>query len=79
MQTETKREVAKKAVDIMGGPLAASLKIQSLSGQACSRERVQKWLINGIAVPWHPFVHQLTDIPLHELDSEIYPSFLFNN
>lgn len=75
---EAKAVIAKNAINAIGGPVLASVKIQELSGRPCSRDRIQKWLVNGIPAPWHPFVHTLSDIPLHELDSEIYPNYIFN-
>ena len=75
---EARITAAKAAIDVMGGPVVASKKIQDLTGKVCTRDRVQKWKLNGIAPPWHPIVHQLTNIPLHELDAEIYPSYLFS-
>ena len=61
----------------MGGPVIAAQKIRDLTGRPCTRDRVQKWKVNGIAPPWHPIVHQLTGISLNALDAEIYPSYLF--
>ena len=77
MKVEQRVKIAKKAVAAMGGPVLASKKIEELTGKACTRDRVQKWLVNGIAVPWHPIVHQLTNIPVNELDPEIYPRHIF--
>lgn len=74
---QEKAAIAKNAIDAIGGPLVASERIQSLSGRECSRDRIQKWLVNGIPAPWHPHVHMLTQIPLYELDPEIYPTWLF--
>lgn len=78
MRTKQDVEAARKAINIMGGPVIASQKIREMSGKPCSRDRVQKWLINGIATPWHPIVHHLSGLPLHELDGDIYPSYLFS-
>lgn len=75
---EQKIDMAKEAIRVIGGPVLASEKIQDLSGKACSRDRVQKWLVNGIPSPWHPIVHTLTGIPLTRLDADIYPSYLFS-
>ena len=69
---------AVSAIDVMGGPLIASQKITALSGKQCTRDRVQKWKTNGIAPPWHPIVHKLTEIPLAILDPELYPNYLFD-
>jgi hypothetical protein len=68
---------ASEAIDIMGGAVAAARKINSLAGKSITRDRIQKWKVNGIAPPWHPVVHQLTGIPLNTLDAEIYPEHLF--
>jgi len=74
---EQKVAMAKEAIRVIGGPVLASEKIQGLSGRDCSRDRIQKWLVNGIPSPWHPIVHTLTGIPLTKLDADIYPSYLF--
>lgn len=74
---EARVNAAKSAIEVMGGPVVAAQKIRDLTGKPCTRDRVQKWKLNGIAPPWHPIVHQLTNIPLAELDAEIYPSYLF--
>jgi ABC-type hemin transport system ATPase subunit len=76
---EQKAEIAKNAIAAIGGPVLAAKKIQELSGRDCSRDRIQKWLVNGIPAPWHPYIHQLSDIPLHDLDPEIYPSYIFTD
>ena len=73
---EARLTAAKNAIEVMGGPVIAAQKIRELTGKACTRDRVQKWKLNGIAPPWHPIVHQLTGIPLNELDAEIYPAYL---
>jgi len=72
-----KAQIAKRAIAAIGGPVLAAKKIEELSNRKCSRDRIQKWMVNGIPAPWHPYVHQLSEIPLHELDREIYPSWLF--
>lgn len=79
LSKEEKATIAKNAINAIGGPVLASVKIQDLSGRECSRDRIQKWLVNGIPAPWHPWVHTLSEIPLQELDPEIYPSWLFNS
>ncbi len=66
-----------QAVAAMGGATSAARKIRELTGKACTRDRVNKWQVNGIAPPWHPIVHKLTGIPLTELDADIYPAYLF--
>ncbi len=76
---EAKLGAALRAIDVMGGPVIAAKKITALTGKACTRDRIQKWKQNGIAPPWHPIVHQLTQIPLTELDPDIYPSYLFSH
>ena len=76
--TEARISVAKQAVAAMGGSTAAARKIRELTGKPITRDRVEKWRVNGIAPPWHPIVHKLTDIPLSELDVEIYPRYLFS-
>lgn len=77
-QKEARISAAKSAIEAMGGPVIAAQKIRDLTGKPCTRDRVQKWKLNGIAPPWHPIVHVLTSIPLTELDAEIYPSSLFS-
>lgn len=77
MRLQDKITAAQAAIEVLGGPAVAARKLNSLTGMPCSRWRVQKWLKSGIATPWHPHVHQLTNIPLTELDPEIYPAFLF--
>lgn len=76
---EARVSAAISAIEVMGGPVIAAQKIRDLTGKPCTRDRVQKWKLNGIAPPWHPIVHQLTSIPLTELDAEIYPSYLFQS
>ena len=75
--TEARVSAAKQAVVALGGATAAARKIRELTGKPCTRDRVNKWQVNGIAPPWHPIVHKLTNIPLSELDAEIYPRYLF--
>lgn len=76
-QKEARKKAAENAIKVMGGPFVAAQKIRDLTGKPCTRDRVQKWKLNGIPSPWHPIVHQLTQIPLNKLDPEIYPSYLF--
>ena len=76
--TEARISVAKQAVAAMGGATSAARKIRELTGKPITRDRVNKWRENGIAPPWHPIVHKLTNIPLSELDVEIYPKYLFS-
>jgi len=73
----TRISAAKQAVAAMGGATSAARKIRELTGKPCTRDRVEKWRVNGIAPPWHPIVHKLTNIPLSELDVEMYPRYLF--
>jgi len=75
---EQKVGIAKEAIRAIGGPVLASEKIEGLSGKDCSRDRIQKWLVNGIPSPWHPIVHTLSGIPLNKLDSDIYPAYIFS-
>lgn len=73
---EDRAAMGRKAVAAMGGAAIGAEKITSLSGRECSRHLLQKWMVNGIGVPWHPFVHKVSKIPLHELDPDIYPAWL---
>ena len=68
---------AVSAIEVMGGALIASQKISELTGKPCTRDRVQKWKVNGIAPPWHPIVHKITGIPLNTLDPQMYPGYIF--
>lgn len=77
MENADKVEVARRAIKQLGGPAEAHRTIVELTGKPLSYEVVKKWNQNGIAVPWHPVIHQLTGIPLHELEPEVYPSYLF--
>ena len=74
---EARISAAKQAVAAMGGATSAARKIRELTGKPITRDRVEKWRVNGIAPPLHPIVHKLTEIPLSELDVEIYPRYLF--
>lgn len=69
---------ANKAIKQLGGSTQAAYLITGMAGKPCNRARVQAWKKFGIAPPWHPVIHRLTQIPLTELDPEIYPSFIFN-
>jgi hypothetical protein len=75
--TERSVTIAHQAIAQMGGDTRAAEKIAEMSGRPITRERVAKWKVNGIATGWHPAVHMLTGIPLHELEPEIYPTYLF--
>ena len=72
-----KISAANTAIEILGGSRKAAMKLSSLTGNEITHDRVRKWQINGIATPWHPPISQLTGIPLNELDSDIYPAYLF--
>jgi hypothetical protein len=75
-EKEDRVAAAINAIEVMGGAVVAARKINELTGKNITRDRIQKWKLNGIAPPWHPIVHQLTKIPLNQLDAEIYPLFL---
>jgi len=74
---DLKKAAALKAINILGGPKTASEKIFGLTGKRITPDRIGKWRVNGIAPGWHPTVHLLTQIPLTDLDPDLYPSFLF--
>lgn len=68
---------AVRAITLLGGPTRTAERLSTITGKVITKHRVTQWQRYGIAVPWHPLVHQLTRIPLHKLDPEIYPKYLF--
>jgi intracellular sulfur oxidation DsrE/DsrF family protein len=68
---------AKNAIDALGGKAQAAEKLAALSGRHITRYRVRYWLETGIDPKFCPHVHQLTKIPLTQLDPEVYPVYLF--
>ena len=75
---QIRRESAAAAIDQLGGCTKTAYQLSSMTGRDISRHRVRAWLKYGIAPPWHPLIHELTRIPLTDLDPEIYPKYLFN-
>lgn len=74
---QLKAIAADNAIEVLGGPTKASQKISALTGKNVSRFRVRHWKKEGIQAKFCPAVHQLTGIPLTQLDPEIYPVYLF--
>lgn len=72
-------EAARRAIDAMGGPAAAARAL--FDADHHGREQltpatVSRWARTGIPPAWCPLVHQLTEIPLAELDPVVYPPAL---
>ena len=72
-----KQLAASNAIKQLGGNTAAAEKISVLTGHEVSRYRVNHWRKQGIQPRFCPAVHQLTKIPLSQLDPEVYPVYLF--
>ncbi len=68
---------ANDAIQLMGGPAMTAKRLSSITGKRVTRHRVTAWRKYGLAPPWHPIIHQITGIPLADLDPEIYPPYLF--
>lgn len=73
----TRQRGATEAIEKLGGPTMAAERLSSITGMDISKQRVMMWRRHGIAPPWHPLIHELTKIPLPQLDPEIYPTYLF--
>lgn len=59
-------------------PSAVAKRLSEL-GQKCTRQVVQHWMGAGhVPGKWAPLVNRLYDIPLHELNPEIYPESMTN-
>jgi hypothetical protein len=75
--SEIRTLAAENAVEILGGCALAAEKISAMTGQLVTRHRMKYWQQTGIQPRFCPAVHQLTRIPLSQLDPEIYPVYLF--
>lgn len=73
----TRMKGAADAIELMGGPARTAMQLSSITGKVVTRHRVLAWKRYGLAPPWHPVIHQITGIPLSDLDPEIYPPHLF--
>jgi tRNA U34 5-carboxymethylaminomethyl modifying enzyme MnmG/GidA len=68
---------ATQAIAQLGGLTRTAEKIAAMTGKNVNRHHVNYWTIAGIQAKYCPAVHQLTKIPLSQLDPEIYPVYLF--
>lgn len=47
---------------------------ESEHGRECSRQLVEYWAEMGYVTPkWAPVVNRVYEVPLHELNPEVYP------
>lgn len=74
---QIKALAANNAIKQLGGMATAAAKLSALTGKNITRHRVRYWLEVGVQVKFCPAVHQLTKIPLSNLDPEVYPVYLF--
>ena len=74
---EIKVLAARRAIEILGGRSLTAEKISAMSGKKCSRHSIRYWEEAGVPAKFCPAVHQLTKIPLTQLDPEVYPVYLF--
>ncbi len=63
---------ASEAVEVLGGPTKAAKRLTEISGRSCSRDRVRRWLINGIAPKWAGYVELATGIPKQRLRPDYF-------
>lgn len=68
---------AHQAIDQLGGGNLAAEKVAAMTGKKVSRFHIRYWRERGVQAKFCPAVHQLTGIPLTQLDPEIYPVYLF--
>ncbi len=68
---------AETAINQMGGLVKTAEKLSALTGRKITRHRVKYWLEAGIQAKFCPAVHQLTKVPLTQLEPEVYPVYLF--
>lgn len=62
-----------KLIKKAGSPRAVAEELTK-AGRECSRQVVEHWVKNGyVPGKWAPLVNQVYRIPLHELNSSIYP------
>lgn len=76
---EIKVLAANQAIDQLGGLTRAAEKISAMTGKVIGRHHVNYWRKGGIQPKYCPPIHQLTKIPLSQLDPEIYPVYLFDS
>jgi len=74
---QIKRLAAQTAVSQLGGLSPTAEKLSALTGKIVTKHRVKYWLDAGIQAKFCPAIHQLTQIPLTQLEPEVYPVYLF--
>lgn len=71
-------DAAARAIEAMGGPGRAAqlLNESDPHGRQLTAATVSRWAKTGVPASWCPTVHQLTGIPLTQLDPVVYPPAL---